>query len=326
MSPDITSMTMTEIIRLQNDLSKELKRRFERHLALAFSDIVGSTSYFAHHGDEAGRKLQQRHVDLLQQCIGGARGGRIVDTAGDGAFMCFPSVDAALDAVLAFHTLLQVDNADRPRGDHLDVRLGLHWGPVLTDEVQVTGDAVNLCARIAGSAQIGEIRLSREASDEISDPAKRLSSVPLPPAELKGIPRPVEMARFDWRDRHRFPECLRIEETDQDITLPSSPTITFGRLRPGEGVRGNDIVLLLPDPEKMMRVSRWHFELRRRPDGLVLRQVSDNVTEVEGELIARGAEVPIRSGTVVRVGNVMTLVFDSGERSGDRDAALATRY
>ena len=43
---DITALSMTEIIRLQNDLSQELKRRFEKPLALAFSDIVGSTQFF----------------------------------------------------------------------------------------------------------------------------------------------------------------------------------------------------------------------------------------------------------------------------------------
>ena len=91
----VRTMTMTEIIRLQDLLSQELTRRFEKHLALSFSDIVGSTPYFARFGDEAGRKLQQRHFDFLQQAIPPA-GGRVVDTAGDGAFLVFPTVEAAL--------------------------------------------------------------------------------------------------------------------------------------------------------------------------------------------------------------------------------------
>lgn len=323
MSPeDISSLTMTEIIRLQNILSRELKRRFERHTALAFSDIVGSTSYFAQHGDEAGRKLQQRHVDLLQQCLGDE--GRIVDTAGDGAFLCFTAVEDAMDALVAFEQQLQADNADRPRTEHLDVRVGVHWGPVLTDGEQVTGDAVNLCARIAGSAEVGEIRLSRDAANELHEPSKRLACEPLPPVELKGIARPVELLRFVWMDRHRFPDRARIEETGEDIVVPQLSTVSFGRLRSSEGVRGNDVVLLLPDRNQMMQVSRWHFELRRRPDGLVLRAVSDNVTEVDGAPVLRGAEVPVRRGTVVRVGKVMTLVFDSAHNP-DGNADLATR-
>jgi len=38
-------------IRLQNELQQELTRRFLRHAALAFSDIVGSIEYFARFGE-----------------------------------------------------------------------------------------------------------------------------------------------------------------------------------------------------------------------------------------------------------------------------------
>src|SRR3954452_12787689 len=103
---------MTEIIRLQNQLSQELSRRFEKDLALAFSDIVGSTPYFERFGDEAGRQLQQRHLDLLQEVVKSA-GGRIVDTAGDGAFLVFPTAEAVAGAFIAFQQKISADNASR---------------------------------------------------------------------------------------------------------------------------------------------------------------------------------------------------------------------
>src|SRR5438067_12040514 len=86
---------MAEIIRLQKELQLELTRRFQRQAALAFSDIVGSTEYFARFGDAPGRQLQQLHVDLVGECLGRHQ-GRLVDTAGDGAFVTFPAADAAL--------------------------------------------------------------------------------------------------------------------------------------------------------------------------------------------------------------------------------------
>ncbi|HXJ19470.1 MAG TPA: hypothetical protein VMT03_04485, partial [Polyangia bacterium] len=82
----IAGLSMTEVIRLQDRLSQDLKRRFEQQVALGFSDIVGSTPYFARFGDEAGRKLQQRHYDFVQRATA-ATGGRVVDTAGDGVFL-----------------------------------------------------------------------------------------------------------------------------------------------------------------------------------------------------------------------------------------------
>ena len=98
MDLDLEHLGLTEIIRLQNRLSEILRRRFTRSLALCFTDIVGSTAYFARFGDEAGRRLQQRHFDLLERAIG-AGGGRVIDTAGDGAFSCFPSVEAGAGAL-----------------------------------------------------------------------------------------------------------------------------------------------------------------------------------------------------------------------------------
>ncbi len=162
---DVSSMTMKEIIRHQTALSQELARRFERLAALAFTDIVESSAYFTHFGDEAGQRLQHLHFDLLEQSMAtgtGANLGRVVDTAGDGAFACFASAGAAVQAMMALQNRITHENVNRPRPHQLSVRVGLHWGHVLTDGVQVTGDAVNLCARLVATARASEIRLSRD--------------------------------------------------------------------------------------------------------------------------------------------------------------------
>ncbi|MEO8278360.1 MAG: adenylate/guanylate cyclase domain-containing protein, partial [Ideonella sp.] len=129
---DLSALTMTEIIRLQNQLQDELTRRFARQVALVFSDIVGSTPYFARFGDAAGRQLQQLHFDLLAACVGGA-GGRIVDTAGDGAFCAFINPETAVRAVIDLHLQIARSNSGRGRQHQLQVRVGVHWGSVLTD-------------------------------------------------------------------------------------------------------------------------------------------------------------------------------------------------
>jgi class 3 adenylate cyclase len=304
---------MTEIIRLQDLLSKELARRFERQRALVFSDLADSTAYFAEHGDEAGRKLQQRHVDLIQEGLKASVGGWLVDQVGDGAFLCFPTVDTACRTILAFLELVAQDNAARPQLQQLRVHMGLHWGTVLTDGVQVSGDAVNLASRVASAAKPGEIRLTREAYAELP-PAQRVMCVALPPIELKGVAQPVEMLLLDWRDRSLFPDLVHVEESGEDIHLPPLDTISFGRLRE-EGLHANDVVLTLADEQKAKQVSRWHFELRRQPNGFVLRQLSNQTTEVDGQAVPAGSEVPIKDGSVVRLGRVMTLTFKSTARA-----------
>jgi class 3 adenylate cyclase len=322
---DLEGLTLTEMIQLQTALGEALKRRFEKQLCLCFSDVVGSTPYFARFGDAAGRGLQQRHFDVLAQALA-RHGGRVVDTAGDGAFTVFPSADAAADACITIENLISAQNASYAREHQLIVRIGLHWGPALTDGNAVTGDAVNFAARVASSGGPGEIRLSKTAFRELST-EKRLRCKGLEPVLLKGVAEPVELMVMEWRDRSAFPSRAKVLETGEEIPLPPQDTITFGRLRERNGIIANDVVLSLPDPEQSKMMSRWHFELRRSPDGFTLRSVTDQTTEVDGKPLARGAEAPIKPGTTVKLAKVMTLEFlaDAPLRPPD-DAGSATKY
>ena len=301
---------MSEIVRLQDLLSRELKRRFEKELALGFSDVVGSTDFFERFGDEAGQRLQQRHFDLLGQAVLPAA-GRVVDTAGDGAFVVFPSVDLAVSAFIALEQAITLENLTRSPEQRLSVRIGLHWGRVLTDEQQVTGEAVNLAARVKNGAAPDEIRITKEAFQELSNTFYRLSTRPLGTIELKGITRLVTVFALDWRERDAFPDAVRILETGEEIQLPNQDTIRFGRLKESDGLPANDIVLSLPDETAARKISRWHFELRRHPQSFMLRPVSEQLTEIDGQALTKGAEVPLKPGSIVRVGRVVTLEFVS---------------
>jgi class 3 adenylate cyclase len=322
---DPETLGLTEIIKLQTQLSEVLKRRFEKSLALAFSDIVGSTNYFAIYGDEAGRRMQQLHFDQIAKAVP-SHGGRVIDTAGDGAFLTFPTSTQAALALIELQQTIARQNVVQARDHQLEVRLGIHWGPVLTDGAVVTGDSVNLCSRVTTSAGGGEIRLSKAAYSELSKEL-RLRCVGLPPAMLKGVVKPVEMMRLEWRDKNRFPTRVRIKETGDEIALPHQDTITFGRLREQNGIVANDIVLAVADKAITQLVSRWHFELRRYPDGFKLRSVTDQATAVDGQPVMRGDEVPMTPNSVVRVNNVMTLEFlPDPAADGDNETSDATGF
>jgi class 3 adenylate cyclase len=322
---DLESLTLTEMIQLQTSLGEALKRRFEKQLCLCFSDVVGSTPYFARFGDAAGRGLQQRHFDVLAQALA-RHGGRVVDTAGDGAFAVFPSAESAAEACIAIENLISAQNVSYAREHQLIIRVGLHWGPALTDGAAVTGDSVNFAARVASSGGPGEIRLSKAAYRELSTD-KRLRCRGLEPITLKGVAEPQELMMLEWRDRSTFPSRARVLETGEEIPLPPQDTITFGRLRERNGIIANDVVLSLPDPEQSKMMSRWHFELRRHESGFILRSVTDQTTEVDGQSLPKGAEAPVKPGTKVRLAKVMTLEFvgDSPARAAD-DAGSATKY
>lgn len=307
------SLSMTELIRLQDVLSKAIVRRFEKRLALVFSDVVGSTPYFARFGDEAGRKLQQRHFDAVNASIA-PEGGRVVDTAGDGVFLVFESALQAARAMLALQREVMRDNDDRAPEHRLHVRVGVHTGPVLTDGQHVSGDAVNFCSRVAGSAAADEIRLSAAAHGELTDVELRLRSRRLRNVELKGIEKPQDLFTLDWLDAEKFPTLVRFED-GSEVRLPALDVIRFGRLREQDGAVANDVVIALSDSNLQSRISRWHFELHRRADGFVLRSVSNSTTEIDGQPVARGEEAKVRPGAKIRLGNALTLELASEDFS-----------
>ena len=309
MALDFESFSLTEIIRLQNQLSAFLARRFEKTHALAFSDVTGSTAYFARFGNEAGRRLQQRHVDLILKSLEGS-GGRIVDTAGDGVFLCFLHVQAAIETLIRFQSLRLLDNLHVPQEHQLTTRIGIHCGPVLTDGVIVTGDPVNLCAKLATTARPGEIRLTKHAFLELTV-QQRLRCRPLPPETITGVQDPIDVFTFVWEDPGRFPSTVVIEETGERIELPLQAIITFGRLRELNGTKANDVVLTHKNSSLAQQISRWHFEVRRAPEGLRIRSVSTQHTEVNGKPLTKGEEASLSGGTVVRLSHVMSLRFVS---------------
>lgn len=302
---DLSTLGMTEIVRLQNLLQDELTRRFERALLMVFSDIVGSTPYFARFGDAVGRQMHQLHYDLLAESVGPA-GGRVVDAAGDGVFCVFPAADAGARGVVALHHAIVRANAGRAREHQLRLRIGMHWGRALTDGAAVTGDAVHVAARVSGAAEPGTICLTREAFQEL-DPGVRLHCHLLGRRRLKGLAQPVELFELDWRDPVAFPRRVRVEETGVEIALPQQDIVSFGRLAEHEGAPANDVVLSHPDPERSRQISRWHFELRRGVHGVRLRAVSDADTTLDGVRIDKGVDVPVRAGSCIGARGALNL-------------------
>ena len=309
-------LSMTEIIRLQDALSSVIAQRYEKRVALVFCDVVGSTAYTLQFGDEAGRKLQQRHLDLAL-AASTTTGGRLVDAAGDGLFLCFPGANAAVRAMMALQCAILKDNAARSAEHRLRVRVGVHEGPVLTDGVLVTGDSVNFCSHFAATAGADELRLSAAAHAALTDTALSRRCRHLDDVEVKGVGRPQEAFVLDWRDPVLFPSRVRFPDGSGAL-LPNQDVIRFGRMAGASGHVANDIVINTPDAGLQTRISRWHFELHRHPEGYHLRSLTTgSTTEVNGRMLAPEESMRLVPGAKVRLGGVVMLEFVADESSED---------
>lgn len=127
-------------------------------LAIVFTDVVGSTAMGEEIKDEAMNEVRRAHFAQSQKLIEKFK-GREIKTIGDSFMVAFKCVDEAL----AFARALQ-GNTGYPS---LQIRAGIHIGPMHVEDSDVFGGTVNFAARVVGAIKNAEIWLSDRAKDDI---------------------------------------------------------------------------------------------------------------------------------------------------------------
>src|SRR5881628_1594578 len=174
----------------------------ERKLvSLVFADVVGSTAWGAQQDPEFVRRSMARYFARMKD-IAETHGGTVEKFIGDAVMVVFgvpqlheDDAERAVRAALAMRDAIA--NLNRDLGVALAVRIAVNSGDVVTgggEERQflVTGDAVNVVARLQAGAEPNEVvvgtlteRLTRDSIEyEARDPIV-----------AKGKPEPVTAFR-----------------------------------------------------------------------------------------------------------------------------------
>ncbi len=131
-------------------------------VAIVFTDLEGFTRYTSRLGDEAAIGLLNDHHRVIGPIVRG-RGGKVIKRLGDGLMLSFPSADAA---VLAALELVEVPPAP------LRLRAGVHIGEAVVTVDDLIGHDVNVTARVAASAQGGEVLATLAVREAVGDLAR----------------------------------------------------------------------------------------------------------------------------------------------------------
>ncbi len=108
--------------------------------------------------------------------------GRVVKTIGDEVMCVFRRAD---DAVVAASEMQAQVDANRPGKYHVQIHIGLHYGPVLVEDNDVFGDTVNAAAYLTAVAAAEQI-LTTEATERNLSPELKTNVRPVFKAVLKG--------------------------------------------------------------------------------------------------------------------------------------------
>jgi class 3 adenylate cyclase/tetratricopeptide (TPR) repeat protein len=169
-------------------------REQRKVVTVLFCDLVGSTALGESTDPEALRARLRRYFQDLRTILE-RHGGSVEKFAGDAVMAVFGiPVAHEDDALRAVRAAAEMRDAIVAHG--LEARIGVNTGEVVVGgegETLVTGDAVNVAARLEQAAASGEILVGAETRLLVRD-AVRVE--PVAPLELKGKSRPVDAYRL----------------------------------------------------------------------------------------------------------------------------------
>jgi class 3 adenylate cyclase/tetratricopeptide (TPR) repeat protein len=181
-------------------------REVRKTVTVVFSDLTGSTALGERLDPESLRDVQSRYFDAMRQAIE-HHGGTVEKYIGDAVMAVFgiprlhedDAMRAARAAVDMRDGLTALNKElERDRGVTIAVRIGVNTGEVVAGDpaagqALVTGDAVNVAARLEQAAAPGEVLIGQPTLVLVRDAA---DVEPIEPLELRGKAEPVSAYRL----------------------------------------------------------------------------------------------------------------------------------
>ena len=212
-------------------------------MAVLFADICDSTSLYNELGDASARNVVNACLSAIASMLPRYE-GRAVKTIGDEVMCVFPGTDLAVLAASEMQSLITLS---RPGNHAVMLHIGLHYGPVLVEDGDIFGDAVNVAAYLTAVATPEQI-LTSETTEKCLSSALKTCVRPVFRAVLKGSAQESTVYQVLWRT-----DKLHIT----DVNLHSK------RLIPSD--TGS---LLLSLNEERVRIDQWRSSVTigRSPD------------------------------------------------------------
>jgi class 3 adenylate cyclase len=165
------------------DRDAELK---QAPATILFVDIVRSTEKAARLGDARWTQVMGHYYAAVRRELKTLRGKEVV-TTGDGLLATFEAPAAGIRCATA------IREAVRTLG--LEIRVGLHAGEYNVSGAEVVGLAFHIGARVAAKARAGEVLVSSEVKDLMSQSGIRFKDRGV--HQLKGVPKRRRLYRVE---------------------------------------------------------------------------------------------------------------------------------
>src|SRR6202030_1436371 len=171
--------------------------RIERRLSAILAADVAGYSRLMHDDEEA---THARLTALLAEAVNPAiveHGGRIVKNTGDGFLAEFPSAVEAVRAAVQFQARILELTVGDAEDRRIAFRVGINIGDVIVEPHDISGDGVNIAARLEGISEPGGICISSSAYEQVRGKVG-VEFADLGEQNLKNIACPVRVYAAVW--------------------------------------------------------------------------------------------------------------------------------
>lgn len=166
-------------------------------LGILFADVSGSTKLYESQGDKKARALIAQVIRLMTDATA-KNDGTLIKTIGDEVMCRFPGPDETAQAALDMVESV-AGAAIGAAGVSLAIHVGFHFGPVVLEERDIFGDAVNLAARMVNLAKRDQV-LTTAATVALLSPRLRKAARQIDRAAVRGKKDPIDVYELVWQE------------------------------------------------------------------------------------------------------------------------------
>ncbi|NJD30311.1 MAG: adenylate/guanylate cyclase domain-containing protein [Gammaproteobacteria bacterium] len=230
----------------------------ETEVAVLFADVVGSTRLYEVLGDLKARDMVVACVDVMRSATERNR-GTVIKTIGDEILAIFPTANDAVNAAGEMQQDIGANPALAVQGQHVAIRIGCHFGPVVLENKDIFGSSVHTANRMTSQAKSGQIILTSAMVERLS-PEWRAVTRQIDVTPVRGKAEEIELFEVMW------------QQEDATSMLPSIEIDARTGHRP-KRVR--------------LRCGGKEFVLGDGKDSLTMGRAEENDIVVQGGLISR---------------------------------------
>jgi class 3 adenylate cyclase/tetratricopeptide (TPR) repeat protein len=283
-------------------------------VSVVFADVVGSTAFGSQNDPEAVRSVMGSYFERMK-AIAEINGGTVEKFIGDAVMVVFgvpllhdDDAERAVRAALAMRDAMTDLNAEL--GVSLAARVGVNSGEAVAGggedrQFLVTGDAVNVAARLQQGADMGEVVVG-PLTESLTRSA--IEYAPREPIAAKGKPDPIRAFRA-IRPRSAVPEQAR--------GLPAMRAQLVGRQR--------ELRMLLDSFERVRDDRRAHVFTLVGNAGIgksrLVGEALARIAAADRAHVLRGRCLPYGAG--ITYWPLMEIVRDDAGITGDDDRERA---